>query len=871
MSADTSLATTAGETSHIEDVTATVTCETARADDVTNRAEAFLSRVVPWPSANLSGYVNLHYSMDNPREPGKKIVTGKPFTALDGFMKFVGWVQQQPSMKDMWFCTSLQSTAGKTSRNKAKAIRRHLNAVGLKAIWIDIDVKEGQYDTLEAAMKAFAKFRVHANLPPVSALVQSGSGLHAYWISDRLLIPAVWSAYAHGLRALIFKHGLKCDAGLTTDNVRLLRVPGTFNYKTTPPKPVQVLKLLPSDYDFAATPELRALTTLAPAQNASQGSLPVANQMFDPALFTKPDPAFAALAPEALMKRDKVAPLPVIKGCKFLRDALLTGGKDFDNPRWNLTTLISVFLEDGNALAHKMAAGHKDYTHESTEALYHRKERDQRTKNLGYPKCATIQAAGCGDCAACPFFQHGKSPLNLTPEITATVTNTLPSAASTSAPAIWRQNELKVAFSGIPHRRWLYGFDLVRGELTVIASPGGVGKSSLAIGMATSIATGRELLGEKIRGNDLNVLLINAEDSSTEIRRRVWALSLAYNIAEQNLRRLSVAGADDPKVQRLSFLKTNEKNSSVLDHIGFDVLESAFQQLRPDVVILDPLVALCAGGNMNDNAAMSLVMRQLKRLAAQYNCAVLIVHHTRKGGDVGSAESISGASATVNLARHAIMPVPMTVDEATKFGVLPSERFRYFKLVDAKSNLAPRSADSPWYQLCSVELPNPEPPIYPLGDGIQVVVRANLSPSSGAPNADVQKIHRTILDLVERGKMIDGQPYPYSPSAAGADNERALLDDAMSAARSATAPRQWLLDDLKSIVNGAIKKMKTDGWLISRDMKELMPGPNRFRRGQGLKVNRACTPWPTASDRDVIAEDNAPDIDGGQLVNSLVN
>ena len=44
-----------------------------------------------------------------------------------------------------------------------------------------------------------------------------------------------------------------------------------------------------------------------------------------------------------------------------------------------------------------------------------------------------------------------------------------------------------------------------------------------------------------------------------------------------------------------------------------------------------------------------------------------------------------------------------------------------------------------------------------------------------------RKYGDAILDLVDRGKMIDGQSYPYSPSLAGAQNERALLDDAMAA------------------------------------------------------------------------------------------
>ena len=314
-------------------------------------------------------------------------------------------------------------------------------------------------------------------------------------------------------------------------------------------------------------------------------------------------------------------------------------------------------------------------------------------------------------------------------------------------PVTWSPAELQVSFSNIPHRHWLYGTYLIRGEITVVAAPGGAGKTALATGMAVEIATGTEASrGEDLGGHDLKVLYINAEDGGTEIERRVWAFCLAHahKITGQNLDRLYVAGADDPRVQRLSFLRTTDKNFSLLDRSGFEVLESALEALRPDVLILDPLVAFCGGGNMNDNAVMALVIRELKRLAAKFDCAVLIVHHTRKGGDDSvDAEAISGAAAIVNLARRAIMPVTDDGEEAKKFGVLPSERFRYFKLVDAKSNFAPRSADSPWYQLHSVELPNPEPPLYPFGDNVQAITRVHLPLlNNAAATADDQKIRR---------------------------------------------------------------------------------------------------------------------------------
>ena len=251
---------------------------------------------------------------------------------------------------------------------------------------------------------------------------------------------------------------------------------------------------------------------------------------------------------------------------------------------------------------------------------------------------------------------------------------------------------------------------------------------------------------------------------------------------------------------------------------------------------------------------------------------MLIVHHTRKGINDGDPEAISGAAAIVNLARRAIMPVPMTKEEAKGFVVLPSERFRYFKLVDAKSNFAPRSPDSPWYRLHSVELNNAEPPIYPHGDSVQAVQRVNLSVlnTAGATTDDL-KIRGAILDVVDRGKMIDGKSYPYSPSPAGADNARAILKDAMAAVATATAPRQWRPDDLKTVTTGAIKKMKTEGLLAVKEMKELMPEPSRFRRGRGLAIDRARSPRPIASADSGTEASDATARDGGQLVNSLVN
>jgi hypothetical protein len=227
---------------------------------------------------------------------------------------------------------------------------------------------------------------------------------------------------------------------------------------------------------------------------------------------------------------------------------------------------------------------------------------------------------------------------------------------------------------------------------------------------------------------------------------------------------------------------------------------------------------------------MALVMRALKQLANEFDCAVLVLHHTRKGGEPGSAEAISGASSIVNLARRAIMVVPMTKEEAAIFGILPSE--------SAKSNLAPPSNDCAWYKLESIRLPNADPPIYPTGDNVQAVVRVELSSLNRPSDPDDQKIKKAILDIVGRGKSVGGQYVPYSPNVSGAHNARALINDAIAAAQAPTAPRNWHAADLHAAVTRTVRSLKSEGALIDKAIKG----------GRGLGVDWVKTPWGAAGD-----------------------
>lgn len=366
-----------------------------------------------------------------------------------------------------------------------------------------------------------------------------------------------------------------------------------------------------------------------------------------------------------------------------------------------------------------------------------------------------------------------------------------------------------------------------------------------------------------------------------------------HGLSEQDLGGLYRAGADDARVQAMSFLRVNDKNMTALNQAAFAILECALQELRPDLLVLDPLVVFCGGGNMNDNAVMSLVMRKLKALAIQYDCAILIVHHTRKGRSLddpaGEAERISGAAAIANLARRALMPVTMTEADAKTYGVLPSERLRYFKLVDAKSNLAPLSAEAPWYELANIELPNPELPTYPNGDRVQAVKRAQLTRSkvASALGPEQQAIRFELMKLVDRGLTIDGEKVPYSPNSTGNNKVRAVLDKAMAVVEEATPDKEWLPRDLRATVERELEALKQEGWVRVESIKG-----GRFRRGNGLQPVWERTPW--AKERKDLREHGGPtvrteqeqqelhksdvkkcidelDAPGGQSVNDTVN
>lgn len=357
------------------------------------KARDFLAKVLPF-SDNDNAYYNIHWRSLS--ENGKYYWGGRAAQSLDGLVKSLTWANKQADIKDVYVCMSSQSTAeertSKAGYKYLNAVRSQSHVVALKSLYIDIDVKEGGYADTKTAVLAFRQFLDDTGLPKPSAIVASGSGgIHVHWALDRALPRHEWQVLANALAKATRDMGLHCDQQCTIDSARILRIPGTFNAKSDPPKPVELMLLghdVSVDVMKAALEKyIEALPALTPV---------VKSELADGFnLDTKP------------VNLDSVA-----KNCGFIREAIETGGANYTNPLWFLTTTVATFTDNGREDAHRMSSGHADYSQEKTDELYDRVLKKRQENDIGWPKCEKIALSGCNACSTCPLLGNKRSPLN---------------------------------------------------------------------------------------------------------------------------------------------------------------------------------------------------------------------------------------------------------------------------------------------------------------------------------------------------------------------------------------------------------------------------------------------------------------------------
>ncbi len=290
----------------------------------------------------------------------------------------------------------------------------------------------------------------------------------------------------------------------------------------------------------------------------------------------------------------------------------------------------------------------------------------------------------------------------------------------------------------------------MRGFVSVLGSPGGTGKTAFVIAVALSIATGRSLLSVaktidlyKSVHKSGPVWLYNLEDPADEMDRRLSAALKHYGVDFEEVADCVYvdSGRDRPLVVTKRLLDGTLVKTPLVDELVKELKRRGITLL-----VIDPFVQSHTAEE-NRNEEMNMVMAAWGQVANDAGCAVWLIHHFRKGGQSGDAESFRGAAAIQGAARVMSTLATMSAEEASKLGVEDGDRWQFIRRDNAKANMAPRSSDAEWYRLASVSLNNGDDE-YPLGDSVQVAETwAPPSPWDGIPWALIVR----MLDKIDAG------------------------------------------------------------------------------------------------------------------------
>ena len=181
------------------------------------------------------------------------------------------------------------------------------------------------------------------------------------------------------------------------------------------------------------------------------------------------------------------------------------------------------------------------------------------------------------------------------------------------------------------------------GEVAILASPGGLGKSTLTLELAFAAVTaragrgGEATCGLRVRAGP--AVLVSYEDSVGRIAARIRRMSPKHVPS-----RIHVWPDPEP-------LFVGDGRVAPRSGNNWYRLWESVRALGPSLVIIDPATAALEGVNLNDSGPVRAFMRALAREATAAQCGVLIVaHDTKSGRDQVKAGEDPGAGAVAGSA-----------------------------------------------------------------------------------------------------------------------------------------------------------------------------------------------------------------------------
>lgn len=277
--------------------------------------------------------------------------------------------------------------------------RKQVDCVWVKSFFLDLDVEHGdkRYPSKEEALADIQRFRHEINWPePV--LVDSGGGIHAYWIFDEEIPADEWDAYASKFKQLCLDHKVIIDERVPADSARLMRVPGTSNYRYDPPRPSLMLSEV---FTYDVNILLPALKDV----NGAHFDLSKVEKGLDPdtkAIFEKRRGNF-----EYDFQKIVLASVEG-NGCEQIK-WIVENAATCPEPLWYAGLSVAARCRDGAEAIHLMSEEHPDYTPEETER---KAAQSLREANWAHG-CEAFRSENAAGCANCSYAGRITGPIEL--------------------------------------------------------------------------------------------------------------------------------------------------------------------------------------------------------------------------------------------------------------------------------------------------------------------------------------------------------------------------------------------------------------------------------------------------------------------------
>ena len=233
------------------------------------------------------------------------------------------------------------------------ANRTKENVKALKAFWLDIDCGEAKvavdpntgrpdgYIDQTAALIALEDFCEVVGLPQPT-IVNSGRGIHAYWPLEEEVTRVEWEQVATRLQQVCRTQNFYVDDKVF-EVARILRVPGTFNYKGDEPLPVEIMSV----GDVSSLGEFRSILGVT-------SKTPTLDELWTPADSQTPQGGIG-YSFARIMKRSVSG-----DGCNQILQAYINRA-NLSYYEWFYALSVAARCEDAPTAVHKLSKGHEGY------------------------------------------------------------------------------------------------------------------------------------------------------------------------------------------------------------------------------------------------------------------------------------------------------------------------------------------------------------------------------------------------------------------------------------------------------------------------------------------------------------------------------